>query len=177
MARSVLVLGGARSGKSRLAETLAQSRGPVSYVATALVDPADHEMVERVRRHRERRPADWTTYEVPGDLAPVLRDASAHGGSIVVDCVTFWISHLMLGLASGAARDDDTILDMVSETARAAIGPAQVLWVSNEVGCGIVPENPLGRRFADLQGLVNQRLAAHCDEVHFCVAGLSVRMK
>jgi adenosylcobinamide kinase/adenosylcobinamide-phosphate guanylyltransferase len=177
MARSILVLGGARSGKSRFAEGLAEVQGPVSYVATALVDPSDAEMADRVRRHRERRPVSWTTYEAPRDLASVLTEAVPRGGSIVIDCVTFWISHLILGLGGGPALDDDAVLDTVEQTAKAGQGDARILWVSNEVGCGVVPENALARRFADLQGLVNQRLAALCDEVHFCVAALSMRLK
>jgi adenosylcobinamide kinase/adenosylcobinamide-phosphate guanylyltransferase len=177
MGGTVLVLGGTRSGKSRLAESLAQVQAPVSYVATALVDPSDPEMGDRIRRHKERRPAAWTTYEVPREVYRGLPDLARREGSVLVDCVTLWISNLMLGLGGGPALEDDAILATVDETIRSARGLAQVLWVSNDVGSGVIPETPLGRRFADLQGLVNQRLSAACDVVHFCVAGLSVRLK
>jgi adenosylcobinamide kinase/adenosylcobinamide-phosphate guanylyltransferase len=174
---SILVLGGARSGKSRLAEGLATEIPPVTYVATATVDASDPEMVARIERHRAGRPGEWATREVPRDLEGVLPDLAAREGSVVIDCVTLWISNLMLGLGGGDPWDDGEILDAISRAVRAGRGRARVVWVSNEVGSGLVPANALGRRFADLQGLANQRLAAECDAVHLCVAGLSLRLK
>jgi adenosylcobinamide kinase/adenosylcobinamide-phosphate guanylyltransferase len=177
MGESILILGGIRSGKSRLAERLAAEAGPVSYVATSTVDADDPEMVARIERHRANRPADWTTREVPRELEGVLPDLAAREGSVVIDCVTLWISNLLLGLGGGAALADAEILDAVARAVRAGRGRARVIWVSNEVGASLVPTNALARRFADLQGLANQRLAAECDEVHLCVAGLSLRLK
>jgi adenosylcobinamide kinase/adenosylcobinamide-phosphate guanylyltransferase len=178
MGEMILILGGARSGKSRQAEGLAVARGPVMYLATALVDPADAEMVARVQRHRRTRPDDWTTKEIPRDLETVLPTLVAQEGSVVIDCVTLWISHLMLGLGGGPALDDEAILATVDRAIQIAReGPARVIWVSNEVGSGVVPDNALARRFTDLQGWTNQRLAAACDQVILCVAGLAVRLK
>jgi adenosylcobinamide kinase/adenosylcobinamide-phosphate guanylyltransferase len=96
---------------------------------------------------------------------------------VLIDCVTLWLSNLMLGLGGGPALEDAAILAMVGRASEAARGEARVIWVSNEVGSGLVPTNPLARKFADLQGLANQRLAAACDAVHLCVAGLSMRLK
>jgi adenosylcobinamide kinase/adenosylcobinamide-phosphate guanylyltransferase len=178
MGESILVLGGSRSGKSRLAARLAGEFPPVVFVATATVDPGDAEMAARVVRHRADRPTEWATHEVPRDLEVVLPDLVVREGSVLVDCVTLWLTNLMLGLGGGPALEEAAILAAVSRAATAAVrGTARVIWVSNEVGSGIVPENPLARRFADLQGLANQRLAAVCDAVHLCVAGLSLRLK
>lgn len=177
MGETILVLGGARSGKSSLAERLAAERKPVTYVATAAVDPADPEMVGRVERHRSARPADWTTLEVPRDLEGALPSLVAREGSVVIDCATLWISNLMLGLGGGPAQDDTAILAAVEKVVDAGRGRARVVWVSNEVGSGVIPDNALARRFADLQGWANQRLAAGSDAVHLCVAGLSLRLK
>src|SRR5205807_10567835 len=101
----------------------------------------------------------------------------AHDGAVIVDCATLWISNLMLGLGGGPAVEDAAILDSVDRAAAAGRGAARVVWVSNEVGSGIVPANPLARRFADLQGRANQRPAAACDQVLVCVAGLPLRLK
>src|SRR5690242_9511756 len=98
MGETILVLGGSRSGKSRLAGRLADERGPVTFVATATVDPADPEMVARVARHRAERPAHWITREVPRDLEAILPSLVANGGSVLIDCVTLWLSNLLLGL-------------------------------------------------------------------------------
>jgi len=97
-------------------------------------------------------------------------------GAVVIDCVTLWISNLMLGIGGGALGDSE-ILDAVVRAVRAGRGMPRVVWVSNEVGSGIVPANAMARRFADLQGMANQRLAAESDEVHLCVAGLPIRIK
>src|SRR5262249_43091161 len=106
-----------------------------------------------------------------------LASLAAGEGSVVIDCVTLWISNLMLGLGGGAAMADPEILGALARALRAGRGRARLIWVSNGVGSGGVPVNAAARRFADLQGLANQRLAAECDAVHLCVAGLSVRLK
>ncbi len=177
MGETILVLGGSRSGKSRLAARLAGERPPVTFLATATVDPADSEMSARVARHRAERPAGWTTCAVPRDLEAVLPGLVARGGSVLIDCVTLWLSNLMLGLGGAPALEDPAILSAIGRALAAARGEARIIWVSNEVGAGVVPSNALARRFADLQGLANQQIAAACDAVHLCVAGLSLRLK
>jgi adenosylcobinamide kinase/adenosylcobinamide-phosphate guanylyltransferase len=179
MGELVLVLGGRRSGKSRLAERLAGETagdGRVAYVATATRDPSDAEMAARIDRHRRERPGGWTTHEVPRDLAGAL--ATIDADSVLVDCATLWLTNLALGLGGGPPLGDEAILDAVGRALEAARGrTGRVVWVSNEVGSGLVPENALARRFGDVQGLANQRLAAGSDSVHLCVAGLTIRLK
>ncbi|MDB5352258.1 MAG: adenosyl cobinamide kinase/adenosyl cobinamide phosphate guanylyltransferase [Planctomycetota bacterium] len=177
MGEVILVLGGMRSGKTRRAETLAADFAPVTYVATALADHDDPEMTARITRHRESRPKDWATKEVPRDLEAVLPALVAVPGAVVIDCVTLWLTNLILGLGGGPALDDTEALATVERTAKVARGEATVVWVANEVGSGVVPENALARRFADLQGLANQILAAASDAVYLCVAGLPLRLK
>jgi adenosylcobinamide kinase / adenosylcobinamide-phosphate guanylyltransferase len=160
-----------------LAQRLATEREPVMYVATAVVDPKDGEMLARVAHHRLQRPGGWSTLEVPRDLEGALGELVAQEGSIVIDCATLWISNLMLGLGGGPAWDDEAILVALDRTLDASRGKAQVIWVSNEVGSGGISPNALARRFADLQGRVNQRLATAAEAVHLCVAGLSLRLK
>ena len=106
MGETILILGGTRSGKSRLAERLAQERAPVTFLATATVDPGDPEMVARIERHQAGRPVGWTTVEIPRDLEGALARLGAQDGTVVIDCVTLWISNLMLGL--GEARRSRT---------------------------------------------------------------------
>ena len=149
----------------------------MTFVATATVDPGDPEMVGRIERHRAERPEGWRLVEVPRDLDGALPALLADEGSVVIDCVTLWVTNLMLGLGGGAAVEDAAILDSLGRATAAARGKARVFWVSNEVGSGLVPTNALARRFADLQGLANQLLAESCDAVHLCVAGLTVRLK
>ena len=178
MGEVTLILGGARSGKSRLAERLAsEGPAPVVYVATATFDPTDPEMVARIGRHRDRRPGSWSTREVPRDLESALDELAGSGSIVLVDCATLWLSNLMLGLGGGPALDDEAIFGLVSGAARASGGPTGTIWVSNEVGSGIVPENGLARRFADLQGRANQILAEAADRVYLSVAGLPLRLK
>jgi len=165
----ILVLGGARSGKSRHAESLMAALAPPwTYVATA--EPGDAEMAARIAAHRARRAlngAAWLTVEAPHNLAAALEKAS---GAVLVDCVTLWLSNRLLAAASMEAEIDGL------ETALARRAGATVL-VSNEVGCGIVPDNALARKFRDLQGHVNQRLAAHAGRVVLLVAGLPIAVK
>ncbi len=177
MGESIQVLGGSRSGKSRLAARLSEERPPVTFVATATLDPGDPEMAARVARHRADRPRDWTTREVPRDLEAVLPGLVKNEGSVLIDCVTLWLSNLLLGWGGGPALDEAAILATLERVLEGSRGRARVVFVSNEVGSGIVPANPLARQFADVQGLANQRLAAACDAVHLCVAGLSIRLK
>jgi adenosylcobinamide kinase / adenosylcobinamide-phosphate guanylyltransferase len=162
-----LVLGGARSGKSRYAERLITALpAPWIYVATA--EARDSEMAERIAAHQARRGAGWRTLETPRDVVGAL---AAHGTTpMLVDCLTLWLSNALL------ARAD---VDAEIERLEAALGQAAapLVLVANEVGFGIVPENVLGRRFRDLQGLLNQRIAARADRVVLVVAGLPLIIK
>ncbi|MBV8834893.1 MAG: bifunctional adenosylcobinamide kinase/adenosylcobinamide-phosphate guanylyltransferase [Alphaproteobacteria bacterium] len=164
-----MVLGGARSGKSRYAERnlIAHTPPPWTYLATA--EALDDEMTRRIAEHRARRGGNWHTIEAPRDLAGALagvpRDAA-----VLVDCLTLWLSNLLLAGAdidAEVARLDAALIKM----------DGHVVLVSNEVGLGIVPDNALGRRFRDLQGALNQRIAARADLVVFMMAGLPLVVK
>jgi len=161
------VLGGARSGKSRYAESVITALPPPwVYVATA--ESRDEEMAERIGAHRSRRGPRWQTIEAPRDLAAALDACKTV--PVLIDCLTLWLSNLMLAEA-----------DIDAETARLeaalAAAMAPVVLVANEVGYGIVPDYPLGRRFRDLQGILNQRVAARADRVVLVVAGLPLAVK
>ncbi len=161
------VLGGARSGKSRYAESLiAALPAPWVYVATA--EAGDAEMTERIAAHRSRRGPSWRTIEAPRDLAAALTACETR--PVLVDCLTLWLSNLML-----ADADIEAEIARLENTLAAVAAP--VVMVANEVGYGIVPDHPLGRRFRDLQGALNQRLAARADRVVLVVAGLPVALK
>ena len=166
-ARSVLVLGGARSGKSRYALGLAESAAP-QRVMIATAQAFDDEMAERIARHKAERDASWTTREAPLDLPAALAEAARPGGVVVVDCLTLWLSNLML-----AERDLEAATRELAALKLA--GPA--IYVSNEVGQGIVPATPMGRAFRDAQGRANQAMAAACDAVVLVTAGLPRLLK
>lgn len=164
-ARVTLVLGGARAGKSSYAMTLL---GGGLFIATA--EAGDAEMAERIAAHRAERGDAWTTIEEPLDLADVMRHCAADPRPVLVDCLTLWLSNLMHRERDieGATRDLLAALD-----ARAA----ETVFVANEVGLGIVPDNALARRFRDAQGTLNRRTAARADRVVFMAAGLPMVLK
>ncbi|KMM86492.1 adenosylcobinamide kinase /adenosylcobinamide-phosphate guanylyltransferase [Pseudomonas taetrolens] len=166
-----LILGGARSGKSRLAEKLASESGlAVTYIATS--QPLDGEMNERVRHHRERRPAHWGLIEEPVELARVLRDNASADSCLLVDCLTLWMTNLLMlddPLQLGAERD--ALLECLAEL------PGEIVFVSNETGMGVVPLGELTRRYVDEAGWLHQALAAHCQRVVLTVAGLPLMLK
>jgi adenosylcobinamide kinase/adenosylcobinamide-phosphate guanylyltransferase len=165
--RLSLVLGGARSGKSRFAEALLERLAPVRiYIATA--QAFDDEMCARIDEHRRRRDAGWCTVEAPLDLAGALRAAGEH--PVLVDCLTLWLTNLMLGGYDLAAAE------IALNEALVARRVPTVL-VSNEVGLGIVPDNSLARGFRDHAGRLHQRLAVVADQVVFMVAGLPMFVK
>ena len=172
----ILVTGGARSGKSAFAENLVRnSGGKRFYIATAPV--LDHEMEDRVRRHKERRENEnWTTIEEEIDLDHALESAVRQGaGSILVDCLTLWISNL---LYRKPEMDEDGMAELSEKLVKTLKKiPAQTVLVTNETGLGIVPENPLARKFRDLSGKCSQIIAAQADEVYFTVAGIPWRIK
>jgi adenosylcobinamide kinase/adenosylcobinamide-phosphate guanylyltransferase len=164
----ILITGGARSGKSKRAETRTRAfPGRPVYVATA--EARDAEMDERIARHRARRGTDWIEREEPLDLVPTLISTDG-GGARLVDCLTLWLSNLM-----HAERDWER---EVSELATALPRfKSPVVFVSNEVGLGIVPDNALARSFRDASGIMNQTIAAVAGEVEFVVAGLPMKLK
>jgi len=162
-----LILGGARSGKSRHAETLVQAESPPwTYLATA--ESYDAEMTARIAEHRARRPAGWITMDVPRDLPEAI--AAAPDAPLLVDCLTLWLSNLMLAEADLGAASESLIAALLARARPTVL-------VSNEVGSGIVPATPLGRRFRDAQGRLNQRVAAVAGRVELVVAGIPLRLK
>jgi adenosylcobinamide kinase / adenosylcobinamide-phosphate guanylyltransferase len=164
-----VLIGGARSGKSRLALERAQALpGELVYVATG--EALDTEMSERIARHRAERGARWRTVEEPLDLAGAIARESSGGNVLVVDCLTLWLSNLIF-------RERDVGAATTSLLEALARRRGTVLLVSNEVGMGIVPENALARRFRDEAGRLNQAVARVADEVVLVCAGLALRMK
>jgi adenosylcobinamide kinase/adenosylcobinamide-phosphate guanylyltransferase len=178
-----LVIGGARSGKSALAERRAAESGlRVVYVATAQVQ--DAEMERRIAHHRARRPADWGLVEAPLQLAAALRAHAARDTCLVVDCLTLWLSNLLFAGEAARQAEADQAVDcplLTKETSELIDTlpqlPGWITLVSNEVGWGIVPMHPVSRCFADEQGRLNQRVAAVCDRVTLVAAGLPMALK
>ncbi len=177
-----LILGGARSGKSRYAQSLCERSSHVVYIATARAEEidSDREMRERVARHRADRPANWLTVEEPLDLSRAVREAPVEA-TVLIDCVTLWVSNLMWEHRELAAQaQEELILSRVDDlilASRRSAGAGEIIIVSNEVGGGLAPDSPVGRAFRDLQGFANQRLARAADKVIFVVAGLPLLLK
>ena len=170
MSGHVLVLGGARSGKTSFAERMAMRAGEKPlYLATA--QALDAEMLERVKLHQQQRQKRFATLEEPLELATALRAAVKDHDVVLVDCLTLWITNLL-----GAGRNVAEAVDALA-AALPEIDSARVILVSNEVGLGIVPDNAMARMFRDLSGAAHQRLADICTEVHFVVAGLPMTLK
>ena len=175
MGRSILVTGGARSGKSAYAEARAlacaggarEGGARAVYIATA--EAHDAEMAERIRAHQARRGAEWRTVAAPLDLARALRESDG-GPPRLVDCLTLWLSNLLLAGQDSAAAGRALAAALAAQS-------APVVLVTNEVGAGIVPENALARRFRDEAGRLNQEIAALCDEVVLVVAGQPLKVK
>lgn len=165
-----LVLGGARSGKSRYAESICRQTGrALIYVATA--EAHDDEMKARIAQHRADRAADgWLTIEEPRDLAAVLKGETAPGRVLLIDCLTLWLTNHLLG-------DADIEAEIERLCAAVSASSADLVLVANEVGFGIVPENKLARAFRDHAGRLNQRIAEIADRVTLVVAGLPVQVK
>ena len=165
------ILGGARSGKSRLAEKLAAESGcAVTYIATS--QPLDGEMNERVRHHRERRPGHWALIEEPIELARILRDNARADTCLLVDCLTLWLTNLlMLEDPQRLTAERDALLQCLAEL------PGEIVFVSNETGMGVVPLGELTRRYVDEAGWLHQALAERCQRVVLTVAGLPLTLK
>jgi len=169
LAPVTLVLGGARSGKSAHAEALVEAQpGACLYLATA--EAGDAEMAERIARHRARRGSRWSTLEEPLALVPALQAAARPEAAVLVDCLTLWLSNLLF-----AERDPLAETAALVEALPGLAGP--VVFVSNEVGLGIVPDNALARRFRDEAGRLNQAVAAAAQSVVFLAAGLPLALK
>ena len=167
--RSLLVLGGARSGKSAYAQSRAEAYGSERlYLATAAA--GDEEMAARIARHQADRGQGWTTLEEPLHIAAALLAHAQPSRVVVVDCLTLWLSNLML-----AGRDPGPALTALADAMAKLAGP--VIFVSNEVGMGLVPDNKLGREFRDWQGRANREIGAACDAVIFVAAGLPLQLK
>jgi adenosylcobinamide kinase/adenosylcobinamide-phosphate guanylyltransferase len=167
-----LVLGGVRSGKSRWAQEFAANFSRVAYVATA--QPLDAEMAEKIRRHREERPSHWQTFEEPLELGQVIAEHAGAFDVMLVDCLTVFVANLQDAVETGRACMEQRIESFLG-TLRAP--NAAVVLVSNEVGSGVVPPYPAGRRFRDALGELNQRVAAIADNVVLLVAGLPLALK
>jgi adenosylcobinamide kinase/adenosylcobinamide-phosphate guanylyltransferase len=166
-----LILGGARSGKSRLAEKLAGESGlAVTYIATS--QALDGEMNARIQQHRQRRPAHWALLEEPLELARVLREQAAADRCLLVDCLTLWLSNLLM-------RDDQARLEAERDALLECLGglPGRIILVSNETGLGVVPLGELTRRYLDEAGCLHQALAERCQRVIFTLAGLPMLLK
>jgi adenosylcobinamide kinase / adenosylcobinamide-phosphate guanylyltransferase len=171
--RLALILGGARSGKSRYGLGLA-ARCPAPRLFVATCEPRDAEMEARIEAHQRERGSDWTTREVPLDLAAAVSQAQDHYGVILVDCLTMWVSNLLLqeGAPSGGIQTAcERLIEGLAQTT------APTILVSNEVGWGIVPDNPLARQFRDQAGWLHQRLAQVADLVVLVVAGVPMFIK
>jgi len=166
-----LILGGARSGKSALAERIAMESGrEVVYIATA--QPGDAEMRERIAHHRSRRPGHWLSVEEPAALAMTLRNHVGNERCVLVDCLTLWLSNLLADPdESRFGRERDALLDVLPTL------PGEIVLVSNEVGLGVVPMGELTRRFVDEAGRLHQAIAQRCDRVLFVTAGLPLALK
>lgn len=182
MGALILVTGGARSGKSSFAEQLAEKRGTsVAYIATAQI--FDQEMQYRIDLHRARRPATWQTYEAPFHAERAIRAASAAHGTILFDCVTMYLSNMFCTMTEDDLSDEHALYERVRHAVHELIAAVEepdgvtAVFVTNEVGAGIVPENRLARRYRDLAGLANQQLAAAANEVYAVICGIPVKVK
>jgi len=166
-----LIIGGSRSGKSRLAEQRALAcRLPVTYIATATA--GDGEMAARIAQHQSRRPSSWGLIEQPLHLASVLLQQAAPGKCLLVDCLTLWLTNLLCGNEAAQLEPErDAFLNILPSL------PGHIILVSNEVGMGIVPMGELSRRFSDEAGWLNQSVATICDQVTLTVAGLPFPLK
>lgn len=171
-----LILGGARSGKSRFAQRLVAHAQRVTYVAT-LLPGDDAEMQARVARHRSDRPATWHTLEAPLRLAEAIDSAVREADAVLVDCLTLWLSNLAWELRHHDAAHIEAHVHAEIQHITHAARDSNVILVSNEVGSGVVPESPVARAFRDLQGFTNQWTAELADAVVLVVAGLPLYLK
>jgi adenosylcobinamide kinase/adenosylcobinamide-phosphate guanylyltransferase len=180
MGRLILVLGGARSGKSDYAQALAQTIGGNHVLFVATAEARDEEMDQRIAAHRQSRPAAWQTLEAPLNVGAAIHQRDSDAAVVLVDCLTLLVSNTLLTLAEAPnpVRAERAVQEEVKALLQACTtGTATFIMVSNEVGLGLVPDNALGRLYRDLLGKANQTLAAHADSVYLMVAGLAVDLK
>lgn len=180
MGRLLLVLGGARSGKSTYAQRLAQELGGSRVLFVATAEAWDAEMAQRIAQHQQERPAVWRTLEVPHNVGQAIASHPGNAAVVLVDCLTLLVSNTLLRL--GESPDPAAAAAAVEAEIAALLqicqgNAATCIVVSNEVGLGLVPDNPLGRLYRDLLGRANQTLAAQAEAVYFMVAGLPVDVK
>jgi len=186
MRNIVLITGGARSGKSSYAEKLAkETKGDVLYIATSI--PFDDEMKDRVKKHKERRPTNWFTYEGYKNLKQVFYNKKMHFDTILLDCITIMVTNLMLAQAGDNFDDlnnkaidkmeDEILREVESFLDEAEKSLKTIILVTNEIGCGIVPEYKISRVFRDIAGRVNQYIAGRAQEVHMVVCGIPIKIK
>ena len=179
--RIVLVTGGARSGKSSFAERYVKAHGErIAYIATAQI--FDAEMRYRVALHKKRRPASWETFEAPFAAEAAIAEAAEAHDALLFDCLTVYLSNLLCTLTEEELADEAAVYALAEEATEKLIAAAQVsgalcVFVTNEVGAGIVPENKLARLYRDVAGLANQAFARAADEVYLTVSGIPVEIK
>lgn len=165
------VLGGARSGKSRFAlEKASACKGKKIYIATA--QAIDDEMKERIEKHKKERSAEWATFEEPLNISALISDIHKRYDIILLDCLTLWLSNILL-----SGKDVEVEIARLIDALRITHHASHIFTVSNEVGLGIVPDNALSRRFRDLSGYLNQKMAAIADEVYLVTAGIPLKIK
>ncbi len=172
MSRKIIfILGGARSGKSTYAlKEASKFSGKKVYIATA--EALDEEMKKRIEKHRMQRGKDWDSYEEPLKISDVIKKTEGRYQIIVVDCLTLWLSNIM-HINSDIGYEIENLIETLRTTHQAS----QIYIVSNEVGTGIVPENEMSRRFRDMAGLLNQKIAGVADKVYMVVAGIPIKIK
>lgn len=171
MGKIILILGGARSGKSSFAVSLARQHKRVAFIATG--EAKDKEMQARIAMHKQARPKSWKTFEETEGLAPLFKKIGKTFDCLTIDCLTLWVSNLIL-----SGYKETAILGMAGTMLRALKKQkAKAIIVSNEVGLGIVPQNRLARNFRDIAGKVNQIAAEEADRVFFTVAGIAAKIK
>jgi adenosylcobinamide kinase / adenosylcobinamide-phosphate guanylyltransferase len=167
----IFITGGARSGKSSFAlKEASKIPGAKAYIATA--EAFDEEMRERIENHKKQRAKDWDTFEEPIKVADVMQKIKAKYNLVIIDCLTLWLSNTMQSNADVLDEIEKLVL-----TLRDASSPSHIYVVTNEVGMGIVPDNELARRFRDMTGLLNQRVAEFADEVYLMVSGIPLKVK
>ena len=171
----IFIIGGARSGKSSLAESLASQYEHVLFVATA--EALDEDMERRIAQHKLSRPSDWSTLEEPIKLASSLHGNAGNYEVCLVDCLTVWVSNMLLKLEESSVAEKVILSELESLLEAYEYSSATWIVVSNEVGLGVVPPTSLGRRYRDALGRVNQAVAAKADKVYFMAAGLALELK
>jgi len=174
--KSILILGGARSGKSNFAQSMASDLGGrVVFVATA--EAGDADMRRRIAAHRKSRPESWLTIESPLNIAESIGGLAGKADVVVIDCITLLVSNIMLKTRRKASAEKAVLKELDALVGCMGESPATFILVSNEVGMGVVPDNELGRHYRDCLGRANQILSRKADEVYFMAAGLHIRMK